>query len=1241
MNSIFVSSSFKDMQHERDMLRFKTLPQINEYLRTNYGQETTMIDLRWGINTDSNDERECMNKIIRTCLYEIDNCRPFMIVFIGDRYGTLIEKEQFEKHFSTLEPYNSDVMGVTELEIRYAMQLAKDGNMNLLFYFRDMNYENVSDEDKTNIYLDSEEVLIKRNKLDTLKKEITEKYPQSCKTYKATWDSDNKKLCGLDELSDCIFEDIKLLITKELGTPKKSPICIEDAFVSSKRMSFVGRQEEIVQINNFIQSQEHDIALLLGSVGVGKSSLMANIPNFLKSETIDYVSVFCGQSDSSDTALGVIRNIVYRIRLLLGNIESHDNETLWTANRWHQEMDTLIEKYINERKKTLVILIDAIDQMIQDIQTQKLYFLPYTHNGKIKVILSAVSDYKIESFLPSLEHMTSICMLEPSRSEVEQVIDEVWLKYGKPIVSEQIKKELREKTLSNNYLYVNILLTRLTYIGLEVFSDKNNNEQYLIDHISKIIASFPDTLEDASKELLSVLGKKINEELAKEVFSFLCLSENGLRITDIQTLCDTKYNASDFSCIKKLMGTFLFERGDHRIDFTHKIFRENNNKNMDVSFYVRYFEYARTLFETDPLLVPLFIHSAVCADRYSDMYTMLLKWLSDSTLSMLVGEKLASVIDNSESIIKNLVLNMPECEAFWKTMYFITNFLLAYTPASPKAKELIDRISDKIYEEYFIENLKLEELKLLSEFEEHRFKLHYKFSGGSHCETNRYLSCLKEIAMRELTFENEMIVADFRLDYDEYWEPFPEKYIFNTDRDERIHRITHTTNEILERFENNSKIDALLLCAKAYIKKADCEYADVIAFENEVAERYILKAKKLITRAVNKICLLTFAKKKDYQIRIAECYYLIGKIYMRVTRDSGWSEECFRHGLYVKAGKYLEKARELFDAIISVSYDENAIDTFLNVLYSECEIITQGDYLGQKDVEKIDETATILLKKLETHMYLITQSQNLCVQYSELCAAKANLISNDIPTLGHISERELYPWSTIFTREENYSLYKTMCEMDYWCDKLFFLCNYLFKSNPTPGNIERLINVSKSRINIFNYYEYRSLETIKNAEEKVTYGITELIVNKDAIEKDRMYQEKRKLPFLLALCEALSHENVTDKNKSIGLFLLVVFRLYSESYFSEHKNFLLQHKMEVSKIEKTFIEYLYLALENTDSFAYYVLNQHQFRLFRFKNLLFSSTENLLEIKEKCNNALDENPVYHNRLSRIYEDWRSL
>ena len=67
------------MQFERDAIRYLTLPRINEYLRENYGQETTIIDLRWGIDTTKADERTSMQKIVCTCLYEIDNCKPFMM----------------------------------------------------------------------------------------------------------------------------------------------------------------------------------------------------------------------------------------------------------------------------------------------------------------------------------------------------------------------------------------------------------------------------------------------------------------------------------------------------------------------------------------------------------------------------------------------------------------------------------------------------------------------------------------------------------------------------------------------------------------------------------------------------------------------------------------------------------------------------------------------------------------------------------------------------------------------------------------------------------------------------------------------------------------------------------------------------------------------------------------------------------------------------------------------------------
>lgn len=156
MNSIFISSSFKDMQHERDTIRYKTLPQINDYLRNNYGQETTVIDLRWGINTNEVDEQASMRKIVRTCLFEIDHCKPFMIVLLGDRYGTIIDKKQFNNCGEDFDLEDIDDIGVTELEVRYAMHLAKQDKMHVFFYFRNMDYSAVSESDRTNIYFDSD-----------------------------------------------------------------------------------------------------------------------------------------------------------------------------------------------------------------------------------------------------------------------------------------------------------------------------------------------------------------------------------------------------------------------------------------------------------------------------------------------------------------------------------------------------------------------------------------------------------------------------------------------------------------------------------------------------------------------------------------------------------------------------------------------------------------------------------------------------------------------------------------------------------------------------------------------------------------------------------------------------------------------------------------------------------------------------------------------------------------------------
>ena len=57
MKSIFVSSTFKDMHEERDILHKRVIPALNEYA-AQYGESVSLCDLRWGVNTEDLDNEE-------------------------------------------------------------------------------------------------------------------------------------------------------------------------------------------------------------------------------------------------------------------------------------------------------------------------------------------------------------------------------------------------------------------------------------------------------------------------------------------------------------------------------------------------------------------------------------------------------------------------------------------------------------------------------------------------------------------------------------------------------------------------------------------------------------------------------------------------------------------------------------------------------------------------------------------------------------------------------------------------------------------------------------------------------------------------------------------------------------------------------------------------------------------------------------------------------------------------------
>src|SRR4030095_16065428 len=84
---IFVSSTFVDMQAERDHLRTHVFPALEERLR---GRRCHLewVDLRLCVAAAAYQDAERRElQVLKFCLGEVQRCRPFLIVLLGDRYG--------------------------------------------------------------------------------------------------------------------------------------------------------------------------------------------------------------------------------------------------------------------------------------------------------------------------------------------------------------------------------------------------------------------------------------------------------------------------------------------------------------------------------------------------------------------------------------------------------------------------------------------------------------------------------------------------------------------------------------------------------------------------------------------------------------------------------------------------------------------------------------------------------------------------------------------------------------------------------------------------------------------------------------------------------------------------------------------------------------------------------------------------------------------------------------------------
>ena len=148
---VFISSTFRDMHGERDVINTVVIPQVNEMLKE-YHIQLHAVDLRWGLTAE--DTSSGGLGALEHCLREVETSRPFFIALLGERYGWCPPSYKISDRpeFNWIKTHPLGY-SITHMEIIQGLLQKWGKPIHGFCYERDPSFiDNIQDIDAKNIY---------------------------------------------------------------------------------------------------------------------------------------------------------------------------------------------------------------------------------------------------------------------------------------------------------------------------------------------------------------------------------------------------------------------------------------------------------------------------------------------------------------------------------------------------------------------------------------------------------------------------------------------------------------------------------------------------------------------------------------------------------------------------------------------------------------------------------------------------------------------------------------------------------------------------------------------------------------------------------------------------------------------------------------------------------------------------------------------------------------------------------
>lgn len=552
---IFVSSTFKDMDVERDALRNIVLPRLNEHFAP-HKRNIQIIDLRHSVETDSRqtaDERE--RCVFNICMDEILSCKPYFIGLIGHRYGWIPDmnrvgaREQLNDILPDDFPLAPDEISVTVYEFLNGLFNRHFANNRAIVFIRNKeSYQDIEEQELSD-YIDKGR---EAEYVERFRNYLQQPNPQF-QTHAYTLNPQNPRLEEVEQWCNAIYQELIQLISQNIEEEEQkeiSPFVSEqELFAHRMTIGFEGREREIEQCFH-IWSKRNRLYINEIESGLGQTALLCQLYTRLSEKPENLCFFHAAQASAQGKQYSTVFYNWCLIILRALNEEADESTLAPIADNQKALFDyffQLCERARTEKEKNIYLFVDNAIEMNDN---------PPLSQPFIRIAETIKIEGENQSILAPFE-LGSLSIAD------RQLITRH--------IRHKAQQQLLQKPQSGNPRWLRIATTILENLNKMDYTQIRNrtdedNEARIDHHLATVITEMPDDYEDLCLYWMERLKYVFGDTFVDSYVGALGIC-HGLTDEDLSAI--TGKNVDWCIYFRQMMGQqMISENADRLWDFT-------------------------------------------------------------------------------------------------------------------------------------------------------------------------------------------------------------------------------------------------------------------------------------------------------------------------------------------------------------------------------------------------------------------------------------------------------------------------------------------------------------------------------------------------------------------------------------------------------------------------------------------------------------------------------------------------